>query len=81
MEKAFKAGSITADDHGNIFVYDRSNWAIQMFSVSDGKYLGCFLRKGNQGCGGPFMICKGKEMSSFIVIDTRRWVREVEVRY
>ena len=70
MEKAFEAGSITGDDHGNIFVCDGGNWAIQMFSVSDGKYLGCLLRKGDQGFGGPFVICKGKEMSSFIVIDT-----------
>ena len=81
MEKAMDAGSIIADDHGNIFVCDVGNGAIQMFSLSEGRYLGCLIRKGDQGFGGPFMICMGEEMSSFIVVDTRRWIREVEVIY
>ena len=81
MDQELDAGNIAADDHGTIFVCDVGNGCIQMFSVSDGIYLGCLIRKGDQGLGGPFMICRGKELSSFIVIDTRRWIREVEVSY
>ena len=72
MDKDLDAGNIAADNHGHIFVCDVGNGGIQMFSVSDGRYLGCLIRKGDQGVGGPFMICRGKDMSSFIVIDTRR---------
>ena len=81
MDKDLDAGNIAVDNHGHIFVCDVGNGGIQMFSVSDGRYLGCLVRKGDQGFGGPFMTCWGKDMSSFIVIDTRRWIREVEIRY
>ena len=41
----FKSYSVTGDDNGRIFVADRINSCIQMFSASDGQYLGCVVIK------------------------------------
>ena len=49
MGKDLDAGNIAADDEGHIFVCDIGNGGIQMFSVSDGRCLGCLIRKGDQG--------------------------------
>ena len=50
MEKRMKATGATADGRGHLFVGDwmYGNQCIQMFSVSDGKYLGCLTRDGQR---------------------------------
>ena len=45
----FNSSGVTADGNGRIFVVDDTNKCIQMFSASDGQYLGCFMNKGDQG--------------------------------
>ena len=42
---------LAADRKGRLFVTDLSNKCIQMFSVSDGQYLGCFIKEGEQSLG------------------------------
>ena len=42
-EKHIKAMGITTDGRGHLFVTDHNNHCIQMFSVSDGKYLGYLI--------------------------------------
>ena len=48
---SFKSYSVTGDSNGRIFVADRTNSCIQMFSASNGQYLGCFVIKKDQGLG------------------------------
>ena len=38
-----KAMGVTTDERGHLFVTDHYNHRIQMFSVSDGQYLGCLV--------------------------------------
>ena len=43
--------SMAGNDKGRLFVCDSyyDNEAIQMFSLSDGRYQGCLIRKGEKG--------------------------------
>ena len=79
MKKDLYASSITSDGHGNLFVCDRGNSCMQMFSVSDGQYLGCLFREGDHGLGRP--VCTGwcKEISSLIVFDYDDWISNVKL--
>ena len=47
----FQSSSITGDVNGRLFVADHTNECIQMFSASDGQYLGCLLKREDQGLG------------------------------
>ena len=81
MNEDLKAHSITSDDNGNLFVCDISNECMQMFSVSDGRYLGCLFREGEHGLGYPCYALWSKEMSSLIVLDGNKWISKVELEY
>ena len=48
MRRWLHVRSVTADNEGHIFAYDRANECIQKFSAG-GKYLGCVLREKEQG--------------------------------
>ena len=65
MERALRANGVTTDGRGNLFVADRGNECIQMFSASDGQYLGR-LMKGVETIGGPFSVQWSAETSSLV---------------
>ena len=75
MRKVIKAEGLTVDDHGYIFVCDVNNKCIQMFHVSDGRYLGAVMKEGEQGLGIPFRNRWCSRMSSLVVIHNKsaRW--------
>ena len=53
------ATGVTTDGCGHLFVSDYGwdgNNCIHMFSVSDGQYLGCLIKEGEQGVGYPRKI-------------------------
>ena len=58
MQNAINARCITTDGCGHLFVSDgwNGNRCIQMFSVSDGQYLGCLIKEGEQSLGRPNRI-------------------------
>ena len=58
---------LAADRKGRLFVTDLSNKCIQMFSVSDGQYLGCFIKEGEQGLGVLGKICFSASTSQLVV--------------
>ena len=59
MRKDLHAMGLTTDGLGYLFVSDGKfgNKCIQIFSVSDGQYLGCLIKEGEQGLGYPSRIC------------------------
>ena len=61
-----KAG-VASDSHGHLFVCDKDNRCIHMLSVSDGHYMGCLIKQGDQGLGAPLWGVWSEEMSSLIV--------------
>ena len=63
MEQA----GIVSDRHGHLFVCDWQNKCIHILSVSDGQYMGCLMKSGEQGLGIPYFIAWSEEMSSLIV--------------
>ena len=81
MKEDLYAYRITSDDHGNLFVCDTANKCMQMFSVSDGRYLGCLFREGEHGFGKPWEVCWCEEMSSLLVADDQGWLSKVELEY
>ena len=81
MEKDLDAGNITADDQGNAFVCDLSNKCIQVFSVSDGRFLGCLFKEGEQGLGVPLRICFWGDKSTLLVLDDTFNIKNIEIRY
>ena len=58
---------ITADADGHLFVCDEQNKCIQMFSTSDGQYLGTLMTDLEEGIGDPFNLCWWQGASSLIV--------------
>ena len=67
MQKVLDAERVTTDGHGHLFVSDYDNRCIQMFSVSDGQYLGCLIKEGAQGLGLPYGICWNSASHSLAV--------------
>ena len=69
MQKSLHAAGLTSDGHGHLFVSDGwyGNRCIQMFSVSDGQYLGCLIKQGEQGLECPNRICWHSESHSLVV--------------
>ena len=59
MQNPVNALGLTSDGRGYLFVCDGmfGNRCIQMFSISDGQYLRCLIKKGEQGLGLPYRIC------------------------
>ena len=75
MEKKMKATGATADGCGHLFVGDwmYGNKCIQMFSVSDGQYLGCLMRDGQyigrmmiKDMGYPGKLCWCEKTSNLL---------------
>ena len=62
----FKPFYMAADRKGHLFVSD-DNKCIQLFSVSDGQYLGCFIKEGEQGLGVLGKICFSASTSQLVV--------------
>ena len=75
MEHLMDVRGVTTDGHGHLFVCDFNNYAIQMFSVSDGQYLGCLIKEGEQSLGKPARISCCKMTSSLVVahLVDRKW--------
>ena len=67
MEKAY----VVSDGHRHLFVCDGRNECIHTLSVADGKYMGCLVKRGEQGLGRTCWAVWSEEMSSLIVAHTR----------
>ena len=69
MKNALYAASLGTDRRGHLFVSDGfiGNRCIQMFSVSDGRYLGCLINEGEQGFRCPHRICSHSASYSLVV--------------
>ena len=68
MSKVLKAQGLTTDEHGHLFVCDDNNKCIQMFCVSDGRYLGAVIKPKQCGLGDPWAITWSRKRSSLVVI-------------
>ena len=55
IEKEMFSYVVTTDRRGHLFVTDYNNECMQMFSTSDGKYLGS-LMKDSEAIGGIFSV-------------------------
>ena len=53
---------IAAGGEGHLFVFDANNRCILMFSVTDGQYLGCLIKEGEQALGriGRIYFCESR---------------------
>ena len=62
---------IAAGRQGLLFVFDANNKCIQMFSVTDGHYLRCLIKEGEEGLEeiGPMCFC---ESTSQLVVSHRK---------
>ena len=69
MREALYPVGLATDGRGHLFISDgqQANKCIQMFSVSDGQYLGCLIKKGEQGLGCPNGICWHSASHSLVV--------------
>ena len=65
MKQVPCATGVTTDGRGHLFVGDRGNGCIQMFSASDGQYLG-HLMKGAETISDPGRIYWSVETSSLV---------------
>ena len=63
----FNSYGVTGDSNGRLFVTDYNNKCIQMFSASDGQYLGCFMKQGDQGLGNVYRLRWCETTSSLVV--------------
>ena len=76
MELVMWANEVTTDGRGHLYVCDKStytgsfhgNACIQMFSVSDGEYLGALINKGKQKFGDPWRVRWSENLESLIVV-------------
>ena len=56
MTKKLDARGVTTDGNGHLFVTDCDGRSIEMFSASDGSYMGC-LQKDAKALGDPTRLC------------------------
>ena len=63
----FESSGVAGDGNGRLYVADVTNEGIQMFSASDGQYLGCLLKQGDQGLGNPRRLRWSEATSSLVV--------------
>ena len=67
--KILDVTGITRDGHSYLFVcYSRNN-SIEMFSASDGQYLGCLIKAGDQDLGRPWRVQWCESSSSLVVAE------------
>ena len=71
----FNSSGVAGDGNGRFFVADATNKCIQMFSASDGQYLGCFMKPGDQGLGILYRLRWCEATSSLVVAyhDDKKW--------
>ena len=82
IEGMARAG-VAPDGHGHLFVFDGDNGCIHMLSVSDGHYMRCLIKQGDQGLGAPFFGVLSEEMSSLIVAHgkgNKRFISVIKVQ-
>ena len=58
---------LAADRKGRLFVNDSNNKCIQIFSESDGQYLGCLIKEGEQDLGEVKQMCFNESTSQLVV--------------
>ena len=63
----FQSVGVAGDGSGRLFVADYTNSCIQMFSASDGQYLGSLLKQGDQGLGYPCTLRWSEATLSLVV--------------
>ena len=84
MKEDMLAQGIATDGRGNLFVADKANWCIQMFSASDSYYIGC-LMKNVETFGCPHNIRWCENTSSLIckckIEDGRCCLKVLDVKY
>ena len=83
MEQTIDANGVAQDGRGHLFVADRSNGCVQMFSVSVGQYLGP-LTKGLETISDPGIVHWSAQMSSLVVgchIQGKWHINVVNVQY
>ena len=76
----FKPAAVTADNDGHVFVCDRGNACIQIFSVKDGRYLGPLLKKGEQGLGIPKLIRWNKDTKTLVVLHNIYHIQKLYIK-
>ena len=79
MEHRMSPWGVTTDGNGHLFICDMRNECIQVFSVSDGKYEGCLLKKGQKGMGVPRCIRWFHENTSLVVAHKEADKRNISV--
>ena len=67
LNEEMKPFRIAADGNGRLFVNDENNKCIEMFSASDGQYLGCLIKEGEQGLGDLWGMCCAEATSQLVV--------------
>ena len=69
MQEALNSVGLATDRRGHLFVSDGydGNRCIQMFSISDGWYLGCLIKRNEQGLGCPRRIFWHSASHSLVV--------------
>ena len=73
LEKLMDVRGVITDGRGRLYVCDFTNYAIQMFSVSDGQYLGCLIKAGDQDLWRPWRVEWCETRSSLIVVQDTGW--------
>ena len=71
----FQTWGVSGDGNDRLYVADFTNNCIQLISVSDGQYLGFFMKRGDQGLGYPFALGWSEATLSLVVghQDGRDW--------
>ena len=69
--KMFNSSGMTTDDLGRILIWDTTNECIQMFSVSDGKYLGCWTKMRDLGLNHVRSLQRCETTSHLVVADEK----------
>ena len=63
----FISRGVAGDGNGRLFFADNTNDCIQRFSASDGQYMGCFMKRGDQGLGHVTRLGWNEATSSLVV--------------
>ena len=67
--KILDVTGITKDGHSYLFACYYRNSSIEMFSASDGQYLGCLIKAGDQDLGRPWRVLWCETSSSLVVAE------------
>ena len=69
-QEKMSATRIITDGCSHLYVcdYRKDNRSIQMFSVSEGFYLGCYMREGEQNIGAPILTFWSQVLRFLLVV-------------